>query len=731
MTNHDSAIRSTALDYAQRYGWAVFPVDLKKRPKTTHGRNDATRDESIIRRYFQNGAQLAAATGKESGLFVLDVDVKPEEGIDGRESLAYLETMHGPLPRTPQQRTGRGGIQYLFNYKEGLKNSQGKLGAGLDTRGDGGYIVVAPSRNTKGPYEWIISPDEVPLADPPQWLVDLLAKKTETATARVSGDSDRRTWALDQLGQAVARVLAAPDGQKHVILRNTARWMGGLVPHLSESEIEAALFGVIELRAEDPENARRTIRDGIAHGKLSPIEPEQPAQPTYDTAGHACCPNCGSQLRPAKNGNGWRCIKAGGELCFWWDGDGYVEPRHEDEKADDLPAVEEKEAPQTIQRQPRSRIILEALEQLGYTFRLNLCTNTVEVNGQAINDPLAARIRTEMRDLDFKGMEAIEDTYMTEALQNAYHPIREYLDGLVWDGEPHFEKLVSHLECSDDPVIYDDGTTVPLINVYLRRWMVGAVAKVYEQAQNLMLVLDGPQDLGKSAFTRWLCSGLPNQFIEAPINPNDKDTDVRLMGHFIWEVSELDATTRRADVSALKAFITKRTVTVRKSYGRHDTVKPALASLVGTVNDSSGFLADETGNRRFFVTTLTRLDWSYDRLDVNQIWAQIVAAYRRGEPWRLQSNETDVQAATNKLHEIDGMIDDWIERYFILCQDDSAMSAAEIADHLRTKYDIRLSGTERAQAMEIARVMAKFKIPRRQRKGRGVREYIGVYPKSP
>lgn len=737
MTHSDTAIRSTALDYARRYGWAVFPVDLRKRPKTAHGRNDATHDELTIKRYFQNGAQLGVATGRESGLFVLDVDVKPEEGIDGRESLAYLEAMYGPLPRTPQQRTGRGGIQYLFHYREGLKNSQGKLGAGLDTRGDGGYIVAAPSRNTKGPYEWIVSPDDAPLAEPPEWLIDLLTKKTERTTAHaVSASDDRRTWSLEQLGKAVARVLAAPDGQKHDILRNMARWMGGLVPHLSESEIEAALFGVIELRAEDPENARRTIRDGIAHGKLSPIEPEEPAQPTFDTAGYACCPNCSKRLRPARNGNGWRCLGDTGDLCFWWDGGGYIEPAPKadpvtGEIAEDEPAEHQGGGTPQPQRAVRSQIILEALTQLGYAFRLNRCTDTVEVNGHAIDDPLRARIRTEMRDLDFRGMEAVEDAYTTEALRNAYHPIRDYLDGLVWDGEPHFERLVAYLQCSDAPVVYPDGASVALINVYLWRWMVGAVAKVYEQAQNLMLVLDGPQDLGKSAFTRWLCSGLPNHFIEAPINPNDKDTDVRLMGHFIWEVSELDATTRRADVSALKAFVTKRTVTVRKSYGRHDTVKPAIASLVGTVNDSSGFLADETGNRRFFVTTLTRIDWSYTDLNVDQIWAQIVAAYRNHEPWRLQANEMVVQAETNKLHEIDGLIDDWIERYFSLCRDDeSAMSAAEIADHLRQKYDIRLSGSERAQAMEIARVMAKFKIPRRQRAGRGVREYVGVCPKN-
>src|SRR5262245_1608233 len=111
------------------------------------------------------------------------VDVDPETGFNGYESLAYLEERYGKLPHTPHQRTGRGGTQYLFKHVPGLKNSAGKLGAGLDTRGKGGYIVVAPSHNTRGPYEWIVSPDDAPLADVPQWLIDLLLADEQPAAA--------------------------------------------------------------------------------------------------------------------------------------------------------------------------------------------------------------------------------------------------------------------------------------------------------------------------------------------------------------------------------------------------------------------------------------------------------------------------------------------------------------------------------------------------------------------
>lgn len=270
----------TALHYARTFGWAVHPVNLQKRPTTAHGRDDATRDEATIRRFFQNGAQLAVATGPESGLFVLDVDIDPDKGIDGRESLAYLETTHGQLPHTPQQRTGRGGTQYLFRYVEGLKNSAGKLGAGLDTRGDGGYIVVAPSRNTKGPYEWIVSPDEVPLADVPQWLIDLLLTADRPAALPSANGTD--AYARAALAGELARLAQASNGQRNDTLNRCAFSLGQLVGAgaLGRSEVEAALSGVAAAIGLDAHETTATIRSGLDAGENDPRRiPERTVAP--------------------------------------------------------------------------------------------------------------------------------------------------------------------------------------------------------------------------------------------------------------------------------------------------------------------------------------------------------------------------------------------------------------------------------------------------------------------
>lgn len=355
--------------------------------------------------------------------------------------------------------------------------------------------------------------------------------------------------------------------------------------------------------------------------------------------------------------------------------------------------------------QTESQIIIERLRALGYTFRLNSCIDAIEVNGRAITDILAAEIRVALRDIGLaKKIAAAEDAYIAEAKKNAYHPVRDYLDGLNWDQVDHIAALSTHLYSNDPPVVYSNGGSLPLHHVYLYRWLVGAVAKVYNGDQNPILVLDGPQGIGKSTLARWLCP-LSDYFLEGPINVADKDSDIRLISQLVWEVSELDATTRKADQSALKSFITKQVVTVRKAYGRHDTKKPAMCSLIGTVNNTSGFLADQSGSRRFMITRLERIDRRYTDLDINQLWAQARKLYFDGETSRLTRDEAAVQSAVNEHYEAETVLTDWLEKHFDFSPDyTDQYSLAEIISAMEID-GFRVTGSERQQAMELARVL--------------------------
>jgi Bifunctional DNA primase/polymerase, N-terminal len=163
-----------ALAYARR-GVPVFPCQPgAKRPLTRNGHWDATKDPHAIERWWKRwpSANVAVPTGKKSGVVVLDVD--PATG--GPESLAKLGRLGGPVPKTARARTGGGGVHVFFRYPRGteIRNSAGLLGPGLDVRGEGGYVVVPPSR-TQGPYEWV---DRSPPAEA-SWLIERLAEGEE------------------------------------------------------------------------------------------------------------------------------------------------------------------------------------------------------------------------------------------------------------------------------------------------------------------------------------------------------------------------------------------------------------------------------------------------------------------------------------------------------------------------------------------------------------------------
>lgn len=359
-----------------------------------------------------------------------------------------------------------------------------------------------------------------------------------------------------------------------------------------------------------------------------------------------------------------------------------------------------------------STLLIDRLTTLGFTFRLNLCGGVIEVNNKPLDEITQAEIRVALRDNGFaKKIKAAEDAYLAEARKNSYHPVRAYLDSLIWDGADHITLLTSCIHSNDPSIVYAGGVKAPLHHVYMYRWLIGAVAKVYTGAQNAMMVWDGGQGIGKSTLVRWLCP-LPSYFIEGAINVSDKDSLVRLAGAWIWEVAELDATTRKADQSALKDFITKEVVVVRKAYGHADFRGPAMASLIGTLNNTSGFLADETGSRRFMITKLDHIDLKYQNVNRDQLWAQARQLYLDGERWQLQGEEAAAQAAHNEAYEVETVLTDWMERAFDFDPAyDTPYSLADIISAMEAD-GVRMSGSERSQAMELARVLTRAKAQR-------------------
>jgi hypothetical protein len=224
-----SDLRAAALRYAEHH-WPVFPCRPRaKTPCTAHGLRDATTDRGLIGGWWETwpDANVAVRTGAVSGVLVLDVD-----GDDGAESLNMLEREHEPLPRTASVVTPRGGQHIYFRHPGGeIRNSAGKLGTGLDIRGDGGYVLAPPS---VGPAGRRYEPDErAALAPPPAWLMGRLAtRSTGRAAAHVS---EWLTIVRDGL----------PEGKRN---EGLARLVGHLLARDVDVRLVSELACVVALR---------------------------------------------------------------------------------------------------------------------------------------------------------------------------------------------------------------------------------------------------------------------------------------------------------------------------------------------------------------------------------------------------------------------------------------------------------------------------------------------------
>jgi len=166
---------NAALGYA-RLEWPVFKLNGKVPPAGSKGFQDATTDMRHVRAWWRKDkANIGIATGA-ANLLVLDID--PDHG--GEKSLRELERRHGKLPKTVEVRTGGGGRHIYFRNVADIGSSAGRIGKGLDTRGHGGYVVAPPSVHKSGnSYEWINSPEDTEVADPPDWLIDLCERDTQ------------------------------------------------------------------------------------------------------------------------------------------------------------------------------------------------------------------------------------------------------------------------------------------------------------------------------------------------------------------------------------------------------------------------------------------------------------------------------------------------------------------------------------------------------------------------
>ena len=172
----NSELAKAALAYA-KFGIPIFPcLPGGKTPMISGGFLSATSDLATVESWWSKNrfqfANIGMPTGDSCGYWVLDIDVKNPEA-SGVESLKKLTSQYGPLPETLTALTPSGGHHYCF-CSDKMPKSRGGLRKGIDIRGNGGYIIVAPSVIGVKKYQWAAP---VPVAESPEWLSEIVLKR--------------------------------------------------------------------------------------------------------------------------------------------------------------------------------------------------------------------------------------------------------------------------------------------------------------------------------------------------------------------------------------------------------------------------------------------------------------------------------------------------------------------------------------------------------------------------
>jgi putative DNA primase/helicase len=242
----------------------------------------------------------------------------------------------------------------------------------------------------------------------------------------------------------------------------------------------------------------------------------------------------------------------------------------------------------------------------------------------------SARVTSERNYGAAFGREMMHHAVRLAAEMNPSHPLREYLEGLTWDGKRRLNRWLSrYMRVKDTPYSRAVGS----------KWMLSAVARAYIPGcqADYVLIIEGGQRAGKSTGIAALCH-LPEWYLETGVELGSKDAFHQIRNKWIVELAELDSLSR-ADASRIKAFITAKTDSYRPSYGRESIDQPRGCVFVGTTNEQE-YLRDETGGGRWWpvwshATIGSPIDVEALRETKDQLWAEAVSRYKAGEPWHI------------------------------------------------------------------------------------------------
>lgn len=352
--------------------------------------------------------------------------------------------------------------------------------------------------------------------------------------------------------------------------------------------------------------------------------------------------------------------------------------------------------------------------------RYNTFTQQIELDGTVMDG--AERYYLKLAEQGYKaGKELALDCLVQVAQENPYDPVVEYLDHVAKHVEPtYIDRLATtYLRPDDEPLgstIYDE---------MLKRTLIGAVARAYDPGykHDTACVLMGDQGAYKSSF--WGILGGPF-FSDALGDISTKDDVMVLHRSWIMEWAELDHITGRKHAGQVKAFLSQSIDMIRVPYGKSVEAFPRRGIIVGTTNKTTGFLVDETGNRRFWVipTTKTQADQINTAallLERDALWSAAVIAYRNGETNRLPASMEQQIHRENEAYVItspwEAAIASWLTR-----EQPSELTTERVLDEAIKKPTERQTRADQMQVGDVLRAMGWIRV----RSSKGRRPWIYV-----
>lgn len=470
-----------------------------------------------------------------------------------------------------------------------------------------------------------------------QFVEPAVERKTKPKpVSHSSSGTPNRKYVLSALDSAIQKVQNAPAGQRNDTLNSEAfciaQFVGG--GELNESLAWNSLSEAAEINGLNPAEIDSTLHSAFSKGKLQPRKSPEVKQRAIEHR-----PEPRNEVIDQDTGEIIQ-QESVGDPVDWYS---------------PMPDVNGKGKPlSTIKN------IEAAAYRLNVTIRYNIIKKKREIlipneSFSLDNEEEASRAWFMSRCKKFEIPTGELDDYMWYlADRNIYNPVISWVISKPWDGVSRLQDFYDTVKAVNQD---SDPNVKNLKETMMCKWMLSAIAAAFEPngtATAGVLVFTGAQYMGK---TKWFKSLAPKELDVVKdglsIQPDKRDSAKRAVSYWLVELGELDATFRKADIAALKAFITSDRDVMRLAYGTGDKTFGRRTVFFGSVNDDQ-FLKDKTGNRRFWTIDCQSINCDHT-IDMQQLWVEIYETmYQKGMSWYLTKDEVVELNDHNGMHtEID------------------------------------------------------------------------------